>query len=291
MRVHFENAKRLYHEQAPAAAGAAAPGRAWRTTASGPPRTAEIAARLQRFDNDDRLVKTLLLSALVPEVEPLQEHDRLRLAALNHGTIKVAASRAGRHQVVAAASAQLGRPGRRDPRRRGADRPDDLDPARRAWTPRRSWRRPGSTTTPATASPQDPRAAVRVAGHRRRTTRCSSAYPFVWRGSRRRCDVLFANVRELPDESLQAQGDDWKVVIDFPFDDPGPRPRRGPRQARRLPGQERPTRTLVWLPSFFSLRTQARAGQAGRSSTTCCGATTSTSTPSTSRSRTGSRPG
>ena len=50
------------------------------------------------------------------------------------------------------------------------------------------------------------------------------AHAFVWRGSRRPCDVLFTNVRELPDESLAAPGDDWKVVIDFPFDDRGHTP-------------------------------------------------------------------
>ena len=65
------------------------------------------------------------------------------------------------------------------------------------------------------------------------------AHSFVWRGSRRRCDVLFANVRELPDESLRAQGDDWKVVIDFPFDDRRPHPGRGPRPGRQVPGAER----------------------------------------------------
>ena len=40
------------------------------------------------FRNDDRLVKTLLLSALVPEVESLRALNAERLAALNHGTIK-----------------------------------------------------------------------------------------------------------------------------------------------------------------------------------------------------------
>ena len=40
------------------------------------------------FRNDDRLVKTLLLSALVPEVESLRGLNAEKLAALNHGTIK-----------------------------------------------------------------------------------------------------------------------------------------------------------------------------------------------------------
>ncbi|MBV8554438.1 MAG: phage resistance protein, partial [Planctomycetaceae bacterium] len=87
MRASFENAKRLYHnklrplleEDNKVSLEHDRP-----RAASDP----ELARRLQRFDNDDRLVKTLLLSALVPEVEPLKNLTASRLAALNHGTIK-----------------------------------------------------------------------------------------------------------------------------------------------------------------------------------------------------------
>jgi hypothetical protein len=46
------------------------------------------AARAQRFRNDDRLLKTLILSALAPEVEALHALTPSRLAALNHGTVR-----------------------------------------------------------------------------------------------------------------------------------------------------------------------------------------------------------
>ena len=42
----------------------------------------------QRFRNDDRLLKTLILSALAPEVEALHALTSSRLAALNHGTVR-----------------------------------------------------------------------------------------------------------------------------------------------------------------------------------------------------------
>jgi hypothetical protein len=45
------------------------------------------AALAQRFHTDDRLLKTLILSALAPEVEVLRALTPSRLAALNHGTI------------------------------------------------------------------------------------------------------------------------------------------------------------------------------------------------------------
>ena len=41
-----------------------------------------------RLRNDDRLIKTVLLASLAPEVEALKNLAPQRLAALNHGTIK-----------------------------------------------------------------------------------------------------------------------------------------------------------------------------------------------------------
>ena len=87
------------------------------------------------------------------------------------------------------------------------------------------------------------------------------AHAFVWRGSRRRCDVLYANVRELPDESLRAQGDDWKVVVDWPFDDPGHTPVEDHAKVDGFLARNDATRTLVWLPAFFSIKTQAELGK------------------------------
>ena len=87
MRVNFANARSLYHQKL----------RPLLEEVNGVdvehdrPKAAsdpELARRLQRFDNDDRLVKTLLLSALVPEVEALKNLTPMRLAALNHGTVK-----------------------------------------------------------------------------------------------------------------------------------------------------------------------------------------------------------
>ncbi|MGL4419374.1 MAG: DUF6079 family protein, partial [Gemmataceae bacterium] len=101
MRVNFENAKKLYQtkllpmleqqhevdlevdrERAKANANA------------------EVAEKLQRFENDDRLIKSLLLSALVHGVDALKNMNCTRLAALNHGSIRSRIP--GReHQVVA----------------------------------------------------------------------------------------------------------------------------------------------------------------------------------------------
>ena len=53
-------------------------------------------------------------------------------------------------------------------------------------------------------------------------------HEITWRGTQRRFEVIFANVRELPDESLSTHADERKVVVDFPFDEPGHTPADAP---------------------------------------------------------------
>ena len=246
-------------QQAPAAPGGGRTRSAWSTTAPAPRPTPRSPSRLQRFDNDDRLVKTLLLSALVPEVEPLKNLTASRLAALNHGTIKAPVPGRDEARVVAEQGAA-----------------------------------PGPAASARSASARGPTRSIAVqvvgvdteailekarvydnTGNRIRKVRellfeslgvadrdeMFLAYSFVWRGSRRRCDLLYANVRELPDESLRAQGEDWKVVVDWPFDDPGhTRSRTTPRSTASWPAATRPGRSSGCRRSSRS-KTQAELGK------------------------------
>ena len=67
----------------------------------------------RRFENDARLVKTLLLAALVSEVPALRALNAARLAALNHGSVVSAgARRRGGHRP--AEITELGVAGWRD---------------------------------------------------------------------------------------------------------------------------------------------------------------------------------
>ena len=256
MRASFENAKRLYHnklrpileEEHKVSLEHDRP-----RAAADP----DLARRLGRFDNDDRLVKTLLLSALVPEVEALKNLTASRLAALNHGTIKA---------------------------------PPGVDAARLVLNKVRGWAsRVGEIRV---GDGPDPVISVQIVGvdteailekgrvydntgNRIRKIRellfasmgvedrddLFLVHTFAWRGSRRRCDLLYANVRELPDESLKAQGDEWKVVVDWPFDDPGRDPAEDHAKVDGYLGRHDSTRTLVWLPAFFSVRTQGELGK------------------------------
>lgn len=256
MRLNFENAKRLYqqklrplleqqHEidlEVDVARAKTSP---------------EVAERLARFVNDDRLVKSLLLSALVHGVEALKNMTCMRLAALNHGTIRSRIP--GReHQVVAQKL--------------------------RTWAGMVGEIRVGEEPTNPTVSIQlsgvDTEGVIEAAkvydnpGNRQYKIRqmlfkslgvpeqdeMFITHQFLWRGSRRSCDVLFTNVRSLPDESLRST-DDWKLVIDFPFDSEGHTPTEDLDRLNKFRDKNERHRTLVWLPSFFSPRTQAELGK------------------------------
>jgi hypothetical protein len=242
MAIHFDNARRLYHQKL------------LPMLEKQHGRAEELEQlpwndrRRTAFRNDDRLVKTLLLSALVPGVETLRGLTAERLAALNHGTIRTPIEGREAQEVLRRV---------------------------RAWAAGVGEVRVGEGNNP-TITVQltgvDTEAILAKArgedsmGNRRRRVRqmlfeqlgiddadrLLIDYPFRWRNTERRCEVVFANVRELPDASLEG-GEDWKVVIDIPFDEGqhGPRDDLGRLQQFR---QSHPagSRTLAWVPNFFS---------------------------------------
>jgi hypothetical protein len=259
MRSNFENAKKLYHnklrpllEEVSGVSVEHDRGRA----AADP----DLAKRLQLYDNNDRLVKSLLLAALVPEVEPLKNLTPMRLAALNHGTIK-APPGASEARVVL------------NKLRTWAARVGEIRISDESANPVISLQVVGVDTEAILAKAK----SFDNTGNRIRKVRellfesmgvaarddMFQTHEFVWRGSLRRCDVLYANVRELPDESLRAPAADdaWKVIVDWPFDDPTHTPTEDWDRLRRFGDQHEGTRTIVWLPSFFAIATQAELGK------------------------------
>ena len=206
---HFENARNLYRRKLlPLIESRHGISKA---EAAARPKDDTTARALRA---DDRLAKTLLLSALAPEVDALKNLTAARLAAFNHGSIRTPIE---------------GREGQEVLRRC------------RAWAAEIGEVRIGD-------DPANPIIAIQLsavdtesvladagrhdnAGNRRRLIRevlfdalgienrdeLVLYHEATWRGTRRRFEVIFANVRELPDESLSTRGDERKVVIDFPF--------------------------------------------------------------------------
>ncbi|HKM53872.1 MAG TPA: hypothetical protein VJY33_10715, partial [Isosphaeraceae bacterium] len=86
-------------------------------------------------------------------------------------------------------------------------------------------------------------------------------HEFWWRNTKRSCVVLFKNIRELPDSSLENSEESWKIVIDFPFDEAGHGPRDDLSTMQRFI-QSHPdgAKTLCWVPSFFSNEAQKDLG-------------------------------
>ncbi|MFO0263890.1 MAG: phage resistance protein, partial [Planctomycetota bacterium] len=86
-------------------------------------------------------------------------------------------------------------------------------------------------------------------------------HEFLWRNTKRSCTVLFKNIRELPDSSLENGDDDWKLVIDFPFDEAGHGPRDDLSTLQRfMQSHPQGAKTLCWVPSFFSVDAQKDLG-------------------------------
>lgn len=251
MAIHFNNAKRLYHEKILPALESQHGRR--EDLEKLPPED----PRRRNFRNDDRLVKTLLLAALVPQVESLRGLNAERLSALNHGTIKSPIPGRESQEVL----------------RRCRD-----------WAAAGTGIRIGEEANPTISiqlSGVDTEAILEQArnmdnlGNRVRLVRdmlfaelgvdepnqLILYHDFHWHNTKRSCNILFKNIRELPESSLAHDEDQWRLVIDFPFDEPGFGPRDDLSGLQEFSSKHpEGSKTLCWVPSFFSAQAQRDVG-------------------------------
>jgi hypothetical protein len=250
MRLHFDNAKRLYNQRL-------LPmlerhhGVTWEAIKLG--QADQTAAKNLR--NDARLLKTLLLGALVPEVESLKGLTAQRLAALNHGTFR---------SPIPGREAQ-------DVLRKCRDWAGEIGEIKitEDQNPVISIQVTGVDIEPILRAAE----ANDNAGNRRKKIRETlfeqlgiedagglfTTYEFVWRGTRREVEVLYENVREMTDDRLRGRSGAWSVVLDFPFDDANFGPADDLARLGAYRGGD--TQTLVWLPSFLSNKALADLGR------------------------------
>ena len=250
MRLHFENAKRLYNQRLlPMLERQHSV--TWEAIKLG--QADAIAAKNLR--NDARLLKTLLLGALVPEVESLKGLTAQRLAALNHGTFR---------SPIPGREAQ-------DVLRKCRDWASEIGEIKitEDQNPIISIQVTGVDIEPILRAAE----ANDNAGNRRKRIREAlfkeleipdtgglfTTYAFNWRGTRREVELLYENVWEMTDDRLRGRSGAWTVVLDFPFDDMN----RGPADdiARLADYRGGDTKTLVWLPSFLSNKALADLGR------------------------------
>ena len=207
------------------------------------------------FRADDRLVKTLLLSAVAPKVPALKELTASRLASLNHGSIR--SPLPGSEAVIV-----LGKI--RDWSRRVPEIHVGAEP--------------GNPVIRVQLSDVDYQSVVEKArgednsGRRRELIKDlvrdalglsgrdadvfgAVPHPVIWRGSRREVDIVFGNVRDaswLSEDHFRARPGTWRIVIDYPFDQPGHSGSEDLARVDRMIEGGLNSQTIVWLPRFLS---------------------------------------
>ena len=254
MRLRFDDARKLYRtkllpllegEHGVAAADVEA-GRVEARKAAG-------------FRNDDRLMKTLLLSALAEGVEALRALTPARLAALNHGTVRSPIP--GQESRIV-----LGKC------RQWAAQAGEIKVSDDTANPVVALRIVGVDTESILENAK----ALDNHGYRIQKVRqlvyeslrldesqdwLPQIYGMSWRGSRRTCEILFRNVREMKPEEFHGSEGRWRIVIDWPFDEPGHTPLDDLAQVRNFIARGEPVDTIVWLPWFFTDSTRHDLGR------------------------------
>ena len=218
----------------------------------------EVAKKIRAFENDDRLIKSLLLAALVEGEETLKVLTCDRLAALNHGFVKNRFSGREYQTVKNKFTEWSGLHG--EIRLSG----DAMNPAislqlvgvdtDQIIQAARAYDRPGERQL------KIKRMLLASLGMQEQDSMFFT-HQFEWRGTKRFCDVLFDNVRRTTDEALRSGGDEWKLIIDFPFDPEGKSPIEDIDRVTRFGEKQESPKTIIWLPAFFSTKTQTELGQ------------------------------
>jgi hypothetical protein len=253
MRIHFDNAKTLFERKlVPLLEEEHNLSLATLDTVD----DADVSKRA--FTNDLRLIKTLLLSALVPEVECFKQLTSNKLAALNHGTIK--SPLPGREAGIVLQKCN-----------KWAGRVGEIKISKDDANPIISIQLSGVDTE----SILDEAKIHDSEGARRKLVKDIVFNAFgvqddnqlfldhklLWRGTPRNVEVMFQNIREISDDTtFEARGDDWKVIVDFPFDRDSHSPADDKARIQTYEENGNSARTLCWLPYFFSQDAQRDLG-------------------------------
>ncbi|GGO75923.1 BREX-2 system ATPase PglY [Nonomuraea cavernae] len=222
-----------------------------------------LAQRCRVFVGDNRLICTLLLSALAPSVPALSDLTIRRLGALNHGSVTapIPGSEVG---IIKAKVADWAA---RFPEIKETG--TDANPAVRleltgvdvdsVLANAAVNNNPGNRIALAKKL-----LAAELGVDRPNGRLGADELRLVWRGSERVIEVIFGNIAdedELQDHDLQPQLDgQWRIVVDLPFDEGD----YGPvddvnrmRDLRERPREGKPPQTVGWVPAHLSAQRMA----------------------------------
>lgn len=261
MKARFESAKQVYKYQLlpliQEGNGTGSEARCQRLRPSHPTRLGCSACPERTCRNDNRIVKSLIIAALVPEVDALRDMTASRLVQLNHGTLRdpipgrEANTVAQKLREWAAAVGQLHVGAQSDPtvtlQLEGVDVAPILNQAR-------SEDNPGARQAILRDILFEKLGVAKAAGS-------EIEHAVEWRGTKRHGHIRFGNVHRIVEALRCPEDADWRLVIDYPFDDPGFGPQDDLRVVEQVIEEGTGTWTLVWLPSFFSESTNRLLGE------------------------------
>ncbi|MBT2234455.1 hypothetical protein [Nonomuraea sp. NEAU-A123] len=215
-----------------------------------------LAQRCKSFVGDNRLICTLLLSALAPSVPALSDLTNRRLGALNHGSVTapIPGSEVGiiKSKVAEWAARfpevkETGTGANAGVRLELSGVDVDSIIANAAVNDN-----PGNRMALVKRLLADELGVNRSDGRLG-----ADDLNLVWRGSNRSTEVIFGNIADeddLPDHELQPQLDGrWRIVVDLPFDEGAYGPVDDVNRMRALrERQGEPARTIAWVPTHLS---------------------------------------
>jgi hypothetical protein len=249
MHIQFDNAKKLWSQKLLPLLERQH-GVSWQVLEAGKADPAATAS----LRNDARLVKTLLLSALVPEEESLRALTPARLAALNHGSVR--SPIAGREGGMVLAKL-----------RQWAAEVGEIKLGEESTNPVVTVQITGLDTEPILANARQ----FDNEGNRRKKARETLyrelgivsrdelfvQHAFWWRNTRREIDLIHDSLFDVADERLAGRKGTWSVLIGLPFDARG---RTAADGRARLANFRESAETIVWVPSMLSDRAQRDLG-------------------------------
>jgi len=214
--------------------------------------------KAKAFRSSDRIIKTLLLAAIVPAVECFRELTAGRLATLNHGSIRTpipgdeARETLSRLRRWAAHTGEIRISEAADPiislHLSGIDTHSIIERARSEDSQGNRRRKLRELIFTELGIPLDDTFFLQ--------------HPFTWRGTRHTCEVVFEHIVQLQDDTMRSRDELWKVLLDLPIPPEGSE--LGPADARAKIESNSlnvPVNTIAWIPAHFSLEARARLGQ------------------------------
>ncbi|WP_283136706.1 BREX-2 system ATPase PglY [Rhizohabitans arisaemae] len=215
----------------------------------------QLTQRCRSFVGDNRLVCTLLLSALAPSVPALGDLTIRRLGALNHGSVTtpIPGGEVGiiKNKVAewAARFPEIKETGGANPGVRLELSGVDVDSV--------------IANAAVNDNPGNRMALIkRLLAEELGVDRSDGRFGaddlhLVWRGSARTVEVIFGNIADeddLPDHDLQPQIEGrWRIAVDLPFDEGAYGPVDDVNRIRALCERQREhSRTLAWVPTHLS---------------------------------------